>query len=119
MTQTRQNAKKSTGGHAPHARWTRSLPVKVKASSPHSKPDHKHPDRSGNNDIVPCLIINVDFTEASSPVLNWSKIRLNMGTNPWVHQLCAGKWYGSNIQDCIYASRKHKAGFGLFQLQGG
>src|SRR5882672_9667050 len=51
MTQTRQNSKKSTGGHAPHSRWTSSLPVKAKASSPHSNPDHKHPDKSGNNNV--------------------------------------------------------------------
>src|SRR5882672_10108554 len=37
-----------------------------------------------------------------------------MGTNPWVHWLCAGKWYGSNIQYCIYASRKVAQGWVWF-----
>src|SRR5467141_3280570 len=37
-----------------------------------------------------------------------------MGTNPWVHWLCAGKWYGSNIWDCIYASRKAAQGWVWF-----
>src|SRR5882672_4055596 len=37
-----------------------------------------------------------------------------MGTNPWVCQLCAGKWYGSNIWDCKYASRKVAQGWVWF-----
>src|SRR5467141_114417 len=37
-----------------------------------------------------------------------------MGTNPWVCQLCAGKWYGSNIWDCIYESRKVAQGLVWF-----
>src|SRR5882672_12363730 len=37
-----------------------------------------------------------------------------MGTNPWVCQICAGKWYGSNIWDCIYASRKAAQGWVWF-----
>src|SRR5467141_4033887 len=34
-----------------------------------------------------------------------------MSTNPWVCWHCAGKWYGSNIWDCIYASRKLAQGW--------
>src|SRR5467141_720536 len=37
-----------------------------------------------------------------------------MGINPLVCQICAGKWYGSNIWDCIYASIKAAQGWVWF-----
>src|SRR5882724_5387614 len=51
MVQTQQNSKRLTGGHATHAKWADSLPFKAKTSSSHPKPHHKHPERSGNNDM--------------------------------------------------------------------
>src|SRR5882724_173060 len=51
MARTKQNSKKSTGGHATPASWPGSLPVKSKAPSPRPKQDHKRPDNSGNNDV--------------------------------------------------------------------
>src|SRR5882724_2232855 len=50
MARTRQNARRSTGGHATCAIWAVSLPVKARASS-HPMPDHKCPDKLKNNDV--------------------------------------------------------------------
>jgi len=49
MVRTQQNSRRSTGGHATCAKWADSLPVKTSSSCP--KPHHKHPERSGNNNV--------------------------------------------------------------------
>jgi len=63
MARTRQNARRSTGGRATHARWAVSLPVKARASSC-PMPDHKHSDKLENNNIGSLPHNNVAFTEA-------------------------------------------------------
>ena len=63
MARTRQNARRSTGGHATHASWAVSLPVKARPSSC-PMPDHKHPDKLENNDIGSLPHKYVAFTQA-------------------------------------------------------